>query len=211
MSRRTFAHAVNFSSSRSWPGTTHAVKCFATRAVPRADETTARLQGHADQWRDTGRQDDATVASMIRRDRIDILVDLAGHIGGRRLMVFARKPAPVQITYIGYQNTTGMRAMDYRLTDAWSDPPGETDSYYTEKLVRLPHVFCYLPSDNAPKVTPLPARDNGFVTFGSFNNFSKVTPGLLDTWAEILQAVPRSRCCCWPQIRRGRTNTCAAI
>ncbi len=189
------AHAVNFFVEPILAWHDHArCEVFCYSSVRRPDETTTRLQGYADQWRDIGRQDDATVASMIRRDRIDILVDLAGHIGGRRLMVFARKPAPVQITYIGYQNTTGMRAMDYRLTDAWSDPPGETDSYHTEKLVRLPHTFfCYLPSDDAPKFTPLPARDNGFVTFGSFNNFSKVTPGLLDTWAEILQAVPRSR------------------
>ena len=83
---------------------------------------------------------------MVRDDRIDILVDLAGHIGGNRLLAFARKPAPVQVTYIGYQNTTGMSAMDYRLTDAWADPPGVTDAFYTEKLVRLPRSFFLLPA-----------------------------------------------------------------
>ena len=121
-------------------------------------------------------------------------MDLSGHIAGNRLLVFARKPAPVQVTYIGYQNTTGMAAMDYRLTDAWSDPPGTTDPCYTEKLVRLPQAFfCYQPSPDAPPVTPLPANDRGYVTFGSFNNFAKVTPQVLAAWAEILTRTPGSR------------------
>ena len=100
----------------------------------------------------------------------------------------------MQVTYIGYQNTTGMAAMDYRLTDAWSDPPGTTDSFYTEKLVRLPRsFFCYQPSADAPPVTPLPALERGYVTFGSFNNFAKVTPQVLATWAEILNQMPGAR------------------
>jgi predicted O-linked N-acetylglucosamine transferase (SPINDLY family) len=98
------------------------------------------------------------------------------------------------VTYLGYQNTTGMAAMDYRLTDEWADPPGVTDAFYTEKLVRLPRCFfCYRPSGGAPPVNPPPALARGFVTFGSFNNFAKVTPRVLAAWAALLQAVPRSR------------------
>jgi predicted O-linked N-acetylglucosamine transferase (SPINDLY family) len=130
---------------------------------------------------------------LIRDDQIDLLVDLSGHIAGHRLLVFARKPAPVQVTYLGYQNTTGMQAMDYRLTDDWSDPPG-TDAFYTEKLVRLPEAFfCYRPSPDAPPVGELPALASGHVTFGSFNNFAKVTPATLDAWAKILAGVSHSR------------------
>src|SRR6185436_12762024 len=103
-----------------------------------------------------------------RQDQIDILVDLTGHIGGNRLLIFARKPAPVQVTYIGYQNTTGMAAMQYRFTDGFADPPGTTDACYTEQLVRLPRsFFCYRPGDDCPEVAPLPAERNGHITFGS--------------------------------------------
>ena len=132
-------------------------------------------------------QSDAQVAELVRNDRIDILVDLTGHISsGGRLLVFARKPAPVQVTYIGYQNTTGMRAMDYRLTDAWADPPGATDELHTERLVRLPRsFFCYLAPTEAPPIDPLPADTAKYVTFGFFNNFAKVSPAVLETWAEI--------------------------
>ncbi|MGD9724141.1 MAG: tetratricopeptide repeat protein [Pirellulales bacterium] len=158
------------------------------------DATTERLRGHADQWRDCTQYDDEELARFVRRDQIDILVDLSGHIGGNRLLAFARKPAPVQVTYIGYQNTTGMAAMDYRLTDDWADPPGTTDAFYTEKLVRLPRAFfCYLPSADAPPVGPLPAAQRGYVTFGSFNNPAKITPQVLDAWAQLLAQVPNSR------------------
>jgi predicted O-linked N-acetylglucosamine transferase (SPINDLY family) len=98
------------------------------------------------------------------------------------------------VTYIGYQNTTGMAAMDYRLTDEYSDPSGTTDAFYTEKLVRLPRsFFCYRPSDDAPPVGALPLTANGHVTFGSFNNFAKVTPRVLAAWARVLSAVRKSR------------------
>jgi predicted O-linked N-acetylglucosamine transferase (SPINDLY family) len=158
------------------------------------DEATARFEDAADQWRVIFGRQDQEVCETIRRDAIDILVDLDGHIDGNRLLVFARKPAPVQVTYLGYQNTTGMSAMDYRLTDAHADPAGMSDAYYTEKLVRLPQsFFCYRPDPAAPPVGALPAVGRGFVTFGSFNNFSKVTPEVLRTWAEVLRAVDRSR------------------
>lgn len=167
------------------------VFCYSTTLVP--DETTARLQATADQWRDVRHQTDEQIAALVREDKIDILVDLSGHMGRRRLLVFARQPAPIQVTYLGYQNTTGMTAMDYRITDAWADPPGLTDRFYTEKLVRLPRAFfCYQPFD-APPIAPLPALESGTVTFGSFNNFAKVTPRVIDAWLEILKRVPRSR------------------
>jgi protein O-GlcNAc transferase len=156
---------------------------------------TLRLQPCADVWRNVAHLDDTALAEQIRADHIDILVDLTGHIsGGRRMLVFARKPAPIQVTYIGYQNTTGMLAMDYRLTDDYADPPGRTDALHTERLVRLPvSFFCYRPDDDAPEVGPLPAQTNGFITFGSVNAFAKVTHQVLEIWGAILLAVPDSR------------------
>ncbi len=187
-------HAVNYFTEpmiRAHDRNNFEVFCYSDVLTP--DDVTARLKGAVDQWRDTGAVNDERLANMVREDRIDILVDLAGHIGGNRLLVFARKPAPVQVTYIGYQNTTGMTAMDYRLTDERADPPGRTDQFHTEQLVRLPaSFFCYQPSAEAPAVTPLPAREAGRVTFGYFNNFTKVTPQVLETWMRILRRVPDS-------------------
>ncbi len=188
-------HAVNYFTEPILLAHDHdqfEIYCYSDVAQP--DAITERIQAAADVWHPTARASAEEIVQMVRDDRIDILVDLAGHIGGNRLLVFARKPAPIQVTYIGYQNTTGMTAMDYRLTDERADPPGLTDRYYTERLVRLPRAFfCYKPLDEAPKVTPLPARDAGFVTFGSFNNLIKVTPQVIATWHEILARVPRSR------------------
>ncbi len=152
-------HAVNFFSEPILAAHDHQrFEVFCYSNVITADETTQRLRGYADAWRDILRETDERATEMIRADQIDILVDLSGHIGGNRLMVFARKPAPVQVTYLGYQATTGMAAMDYRLTDDYSDPPGTTEAYYTEQLVRLPRAFfCYLPSEYAPPLAPLPA------------------------------------------------------
>jgi protein O-GlcNAc transferase len=190
------AHAVNFFVE---PLLAHhdrgQFEVFCYSDVGRGDETTNRLRRHVEHWRDTALLTAEQVHDLVRQDRIDIMVDLTGHIaGGKRMSVFARKPAPVQVSYIGYQNTTGMSAMDYRLTDAYSDPPGATDRLYTEKLVRLPRsFFCYLPSPDAPPIVPPPAVTNGAATFGSFNNFSKVTTEVLDAWASILAGAPRSR------------------
>ena len=137
---------------------------------------------------------DQQVAQQVRDDRIDILVDLAGHIGGNRLLVFARKPAPVQVTYLGYQNTTGMSAMDYRLTDDHADPPGMTETQYSERLERLPEsFFCFAPSPQAPEVNALPAATNGFITFASLNHINKLRPEMLQVWAQILKSTPKSR------------------
>jgi len=158
------------------------------------DDVTKRIQAHCEHWREVAIQTDEELSELVRADRIDILVDLTGHVGGNRLRMFARKPAPVQVTYLGYQNTTGMSAMDYRLTDERADPPGQSDDFYTEKLVRLPRsFFCYRPPDEAPPVGPLPALASGRVTFGSFNSFAKVGPRVIDAWLEILGGVPDSR------------------
>lgn len=192
------SHAVNFFVEPILASHDRAaceVVCYSDVPGHAHDATTDRLHGYADVWRDTTALDNEQFASVVRDDQIDVLVDLTGHIsGGKRMLLFARKPAPIQVTYIGYQNTTGMAAMDYRLTDAYSDPPGMADAVHTEQLVRLPATFfCYRPSPDAPDVGPLPAQAAGHVTFGSVNAFNKVTPEVLHTWGEILLRVPNSR------------------
>ncbi len=170
------------------------VELFCYSDVRRPDRITERCKKLADCWRDVAVRSDAEIVEQIRADKIDVLVDLAGHIGGNRLLVFARKPAPVQVTYLGYQNTTGLSAMDYRLTDAHADPPGATDRFYTEKLVRLPEAFfVYEPLADAPDVETLPAEREGFITFASLNNIPKLTPRNFQVWATILQRVAGSR------------------
>ena len=160
---------------------------------PAADAVTGRFEKLAHHWRVISNRSDEDVANMIRADGIDILVDLAGHTPLNRLRVFARKPAPVQASWIGYSSTTGLSRIDYRITDTISDPIGVTDDLYTEKLVRLPDTFsCFQPLANSPDVGALPATQSGHVTFGSFNNFIKMTPEVLQTWARILQRVPIS-------------------
>jgi len=145
-------------------------------------------------WRDSADWSDSELANRIRADQIDILVDLALHTNGNRLQVFARKPAPVQVTWLGYPGTTGLASMDYRLTDPYLDPPGERDAFYTEKSIRLPHCFwCYGPIRQAVEVSALPALSAGYMTFGCLNNFTKVSRAVLTLWASLLSAVPNSR------------------
>jgi len=168
------------------------IYCYADVRI--ADAVTERIRRLPVQWRDLHGVADADVAELIRRDEIDILVDLAGHTTGNRLMVFARKPAPVQVTYLGYPDTTGLRTIDYRLTDRWADPPGRTEHLHTEELVRLPRgAWCYRPPENPPEAGPLPAQSSGTVTFGCFNNLAKVTPRLIAAWAGILRRTPQAR------------------
>ena len=121
-------------------------------------------------------------------------MDLAGHTAKNRLLTLARKPAPIQITYLGYPGTTGLSAMDYRLTDHYADPEGIADAYYSERLLRLPgSLWCYRPSADMPEVTALPALARGYLTFGSFNNFNKIDQPTLALWAELLRIIPTAR------------------
>ena len=157
------------------------------------DSVTVEMQRYAHLWRRIDALDDAQAARLIRDDAIDILVDLSGHTRGNRLGVFARKPAPVQIAYLGYLNTTGMAAMDYRITDANADPPG-AERFHSETLLRMPQSsWCCRPPGDAPPVATLPAQRSGYVTFGSFNHIAKLNADVLETWAELLCRLPGSR------------------
>jgi len=168
------------------------VYCYADVESP--DFVTRQFEEQADHWLNIADMDDDDVAARVRDDQIDILIDLAGHTSNNRLLVFARKPAPIQVTWLGYPNTTGMRVMDYRLTDAVVDPPGEADRLHAEKLIRLEHGFlCYQTAEQNPPVAPVPCLQQGHVTFGSFNMIRKVTPDVIRIWAQILNAVPDSR------------------
>jgi predicted O-linked N-acetylglucosamine transferase (SPINDLY family) len=156
------------------------------------DAVTERLRGLAHGWQPIHGKSDEEVAALVRGDCIDILVDLAGHTGGR-LGLFARRPAPVQVTWLGYPATTGLSAIQYRLTDAVADPHGEPICH-TEELVRLPGGFCaYLPAPGAPPMAPPPCRGRGYVTFGSLHKLAKLNDGVLDLWCELLRAVPSAR------------------
>jgi len=156
------------------------------------DRTTERLKSKFDHYRNIRTLDDKTAARTIEDDRVDILVDLSGHTANNRLCVMAYKPAPIQVTWLGYPNTTGMSQMDYRLTDFIADPPGSQE-FYTEELVFLPDGFlCYGPGDMAPPVGPLPAEQKGCITFGSFNNNCKINPYIMELWARILKIVEGS-------------------
>lgn len=158
------------------------------------DATTRSMEHAARHWRAISGIDDAKAAQMIYDDAIDILVDLSGHTLGHRLGVFARKPAPVQIGYLGYLNTSGMEAMDYRITDAIADPPLVSDRLHGETLLRLPQtLWCYQPPQDAPPLVPPPVRRNGYITFGSFNHVAKLNDEVLSTWAELLLRLPGAR------------------
>ena len=132
-------------------------------------------------------------AQKINADGIDILIDLSGHTAEHRLLTFARKPAPVQASWMGYPGTTGLEAMDYYLTDRYFLPPGKFDSQFTEKLVHLPASGTFLPDKNAPPVNALPALSKGYVTFGSFNRLNKLTPSAIALWSGLLRALPDAR------------------
>jgi predicted O-linked N-acetylglucosamine transferase (SPINDLY family) len=168
------------------------VFCYAN--TMRIDEVTRRLMAAADHWVSIAEIGDSQAAEGIRRDGIDILVDLSGHTARNRLTLFGSRPAPVQVTWLGYPNTTGLDAMDYRLTDRIADPEGASDETYTEQLVRLERPFvCYRPPDEAPPVSAPPALTQDHVTFGSFNSLIKITPDVVRLWSRILSALPESR------------------
>lgn len=168
------------------------VCCYSDVAFP--DAVTARLQALAHRWRVIAGADDAAVAAQIEADGIDVLVDLHGHTAGHRLALFARRPAPANLSWLGYPFTTGLAAMDFRITDARADPDGVTDALHTERLLRLAGGFlCYGPPPEAPPVEPGPALRGGPLTFGSFNAAPKLSPSAARLWAAILRAVPGSR------------------
>jgi predicted O-linked N-acetylglucosamine transferase (SPINDLY family) len=157
------------------------------------DDIAQRLRQHANQWHNILGRSHGDVAELIRAQKIDILFDLAGHTAHNRLPVFAQKPAPLQVSCLGYPNTTGLASIDYRMTDALADPPGAADAFYTEKLLRLPGCAWCFDATDAPDVAPPPAAQAGYITFGSFNNFAKVNAAVLDLWARVLTAVPNAR------------------
>jgi protein O-GlcNAc transferase len=171
-----------------------AVEVFCYAEVTRPDEVTAHLKRLADHWLVTVGLSDDEVAKRTCKDEIDILVDLAGHTANNRLGVFARKAAPVQVTWLGYPNTTGLQAIDYRLVDAVTDPPGEGDGSTSEKLLRLDGSFvCYSGLHGAPEPGPPPCLTAGTVMFGSFNNPAKLSAATLDAWARLLSQLPQAR------------------
>ncbi|KAK8473623.1 hypothetical protein PHAVU_001G192300 [Phaseolus vulgaris] len=172
-------------------------KVIVYSAVVKADAKTIRFREKVTKkggiWKDIYGIDEKKVADMVREDQVDILVELTGHTANNKLGMMACRPAPVQVTWIGYPNTTGLPTIDYRITDSLADPP-ETKQKHVEELVRLPECFlCYTPSPEAGPVSSTPALSNGFITFGSFNNLAKITPKVLQVWARILCAIPNSR------------------
>ncbi len=168
------------------------VFCYASQNVE--DAVTAACRAQADVWRAVGNLTDEQLAEQIRHDRIDILVDLTMHMSNNRMLMFARKPAPVQVTYLAYCSTTGLGTMDYRLTDPYLDPPGTDERIYSERTIYLPETYwCYRQADDAPDGGPLPALENRCVTFGCLNNSAKVTPPTLKAWSILLKALPTAR------------------
>lgn len=174
--------------------TRYSLHAYSALPPEAGDSYTAHFRRMADAWTSVHGLSDAEIDARIRADGIDILVDLAGHSGLNRLSALAGKPAPVQITWLGYANTTGLPAMDARLVDAITDPEGVADPHATERLIRLPVPFlCFAPPDDAPPETPPPLLRKGWVTFGSLNALPKHTPEVFALWARILAAVPDSR------------------
>ncbi len=162
--------------------------------VENPDAATERLKKSVDDWRDVSRLDDAALADLIRGDVVDVLVDLAMHMGNGRLKAFAEKPAPVQISWLAYPGTTGLSAIDYRITDRYLDPPELGEGPYSERSIVLPDSFwCYDPLTDGVDSGPLPALTNGYVTFGCLNHFRKINEPLLRLWAEVLSRVQDSR------------------
>ena len=177
----------------------NAFEIYCYSDMRRPDWMTERLRATADVWRNTVGLSDEQLTSLIRRDKVDILVDLNMHMERNRMLVFARKAAPVQITWIGYPGTTGLKAMDYRLSDPYLDPPGPDgaagpdDQFYSEKTMRLPDSYwCYQPLDDLPPANELPALRNGYITFGCLNSFVKVSQPSLRLWARVLHEVQTS-------------------
>jgi predicted O-linked N-acetylglucosamine transferase (SPINDLY family) len=167
------------------------VICYYT--FTRHDAVTAELREHADDWRDVPNLGDGQLAELVRRDRVDVLIDLSLHSSFNRLLTFARQPAPVQATYLAYPGTSGLSTIDYRLTDPQLDPPAKPQ-FYSERSLALPRTYwCYRPHPDSPAPAEAPMQQRGFVCFGCLNNFTKVTTRSLEIWADILREVGNSR------------------
>lgn len=169
------------------------VFCYDNNPGP-GDAFTRRLQAMADHWVRVATMDDQAFAARVLADGIDVLVDLSGHTGGNRLPAFALKPAPVQASWFGYMNTTGLSTIDYRITDAGLCPPG-SEPYYSETLFRLPSTAVWSPAPDCPEPGPLPALRHGHVRFGSFNSWAKVSDEVVALWARVLGRCPEARLC----------------
>ena len=185
---------------------------FCYSSADKSTRETTRIRGYADVWRDVGALSDAALAEVIRRDRIDILVDLSMHMIGRRMLTFARRPAPIQLCWLAYPGTTGLETMDYRLSDPYLDPLDENTLPYSEQTLRLPDTFwCYDPLTDVPEVSASPALATGRVTFGCLNHFRKINDRVLRLWAEVLLAVPKSRLLLLAPAKSGRAHVCSAF
>ena len=172
----------------------HQFEIFCYTDLRREDAITRRIRPHADAWRPTAAFNDAQLDQIVRADQIDILVDLTLHMKGSRLLALARKPAPVQVTYLAYCSTTGLETIDYRFSDPYLDPEDADVSVYRERTIRLPRTYwCYPAPDVSPEVGPLPADRQGQITFASLNNYAKVSTPIFDTWCQVLSQVPDSR------------------
>lgn len=167
------------------------LRCYYTGI--REDAATARVRQWADAFVPVAALSDQELVALLRGDELDILLDLSGHSAGGRPRVFAQRPAPLQATWLGYLSTTGLGAIDFRLTDAIADPPGLTEHLHAEKLWRLEALWCYRPRENCPEPGPSPVLARSWITFGSTNNPAKLSDETLSLWAEVLEAVPGSR------------------
>jgi predicted O-linked N-acetylglucosamine transferase (SPINDLY family) len=167
--------------------------CYNNRKKPLTDEVSEVIRSKVEYWRDVNDLSDEELYALILSDKIDILVDLSGYTAGNRLKVFSRRAAPVQVSWLGYYNTTGISAIDYAISDETTVPIG-FEKWYSEKVVRMPDSrFCFTPSYVCPDVEPLAALQKGRITFGSFNNFSKLTEDVIEAWSQIMLKVPKSR------------------
>jgi predicted O-linked N-acetylglucosamine transferase (SPINDLY family) len=185
---------------------------FGYSSVAAPDQATARLASACDHFRPVHGVDDQTLASRIREDGIDILVDLTMHMAKGRTLLFARKPAPVQVSWLAYPGTTGLDAIDARISDPFLDPPGADPTIYSERTVRLPETFwCYDPLIDGIDPGPLPARGRGTVTFGCLNNPMKLNQRVFDLWARVLRAVGGSRLVVMAPLGRTRKRISDAL
>jgi len=169
------------------------VSLYAYSASAIEDNVTQRLKSKFKHWLKVDELTDVALAQRVKEDKIDILVDLDGHTAGNRLISFAMKPAPIQVSWLGYLATTGLSAIDYYLADAHLLPPNQFDEQFTEKIVQLPANAPFIPSELSPEVNGLPAFNNGFITFGCFNRVEKITPSVISLWSKLLNEIPNSK------------------